>query len=391
MSERSNFTEKTKRIIAGRAGYQCSFPDCKQVLIGPGNNNDEVTCLGECAHIYSASNGGPRGKDVLSDEIIASPANGIFLCRNHHKMIDTNAGNGYPPSVLLGYKARHEAMIARQLGKYPLSLYWIKGITLHCKKVFNNDVSLRLGHITHIYGTNNSGKTFFCKCIYNSIHNNQRTLSEDYSMTFDMDNMFVNKLSFFSKKEEGKRYVLNKDSFPICPVSFKVIYLSNPITFTRDNISDIAKCFSIDEETILSVLKKEYFVGLSTKDFEIRIMRKKTYLNRKVCISNKSGYLIELEMCASSEVARFLTDVGIILSRFFSYQSTVLYIIDWGNLYMLDDINMNEILSLLESSNNQFQTILISPIPMPRLCWTGWTVAKFINMVPNTIVEQDEF
>ena len=93
MLPRINFSSKTKRIIAGRAGYQCSFPGCGKVLIGPGKENNEIICIGECAHIFSAADGGPRGKDFLTDEKIRSAENGIYLCSDHHKIIDSNAGN----------------------------------------------------------------------------------------------------------------------------------------------------------------------------------------------------------------------------------------------------------------------------------------------------------
>lgn len=119
MADRIDFSTKTKQIIAGRAGYRCSFPGCNKILIGPGKNNDDIVCIGECAHIFSAANGGPRGKDYLTDEKIQSAENGIYLCRNHHKIIDSNSGNQYSTNTLLSFKAQHETFIARELGNYP--------------------------------------------------------------------------------------------------------------------------------------------------------------------------------------------------------------------------------------------------------------------------------
>ena len=134
-----------------------------------------------------------------------------------------------------------------------------------------------------------------------------------------------------------------------------------------------------------------YFRDLCTKRIEIVTKRKKPYLQRLIKIENKQGLLIGLDYCAASEVAKLLTDIGIILSRFLSYQSTVLYMIDWGNICMLDDENMKEVLTLIESNENIFQTIIVSPDEMPKLKWSGWTFAKFVNMAPNTIIEQENF
>lgn len=391
MPKRYNFSEKTKKIIAGRAGYQCSFPGCKKVLIGPGNNDNEITCIGECAHIYSASDGGPRGKTFLNESVIKSPENGIYLCRNHHRIIDANRGKEYSPSDLLSFKAKHEALIARQLGNNPISQGWINRVSLQCRSMFKNDINIRLGKITHLYGTNNSGKTFFCNCIYNSIQNKDNDNSKEYKISFEIDNVSEDKLTYSSDKLEGNNYFLGNNSFPICPINLKVVYLSEVLQFTKDHVNDFAKCFNVDEKTILSVLHSKFFDGLSTKRVEIKIRRTKPYLMREICIINKNNIRVGLNSCASSEVARFLTDVGIILSRFLSYQSMVLYIIDWCIISVLDDNNLNELLSCLESNNNLFQTIIISPDEMPMISWKGWIFAKFQNMVPNTVIEQDEF
>jgi hypothetical protein len=55
MAQREEFSDDTKRIIAQRAGYRCSFPNCDRVTIGPGKAFDDVILVGEAAHIYSAS------------------------------------------------------------------------------------------------------------------------------------------------------------------------------------------------------------------------------------------------------------------------------------------------------------------------------------------------
>ena len=392
MSNRNDFTARTKSIIAGRAGYRCSFPGCNLVLIGPGKNNDDVICIGECAHIFSAAAGGPRGKTILNKTNIKSAGNGIFLCRNHHKIIDSNAGNEYSPSALLEYKGRHEAQIAKQLGKYSLSSGWIKSVLFRGSVVFKNDIIIRLGKVTHFYGENNTGKSFVCNCINNAISGDKQ-FAKNYEIVFKIDNGTDNddELVISSDPKSGKRFSLNKKPSPISPVNLKVICLLRDIKFSSDHISDISRCFDIDEETVLSALHNEFFDGLSTKIVDIKTHRKKPYLVRKITIKNVSGYPIELDMCSSSEVAIFLAEIGIVLSRHYSYQATVLYIIDWCNIKTLDDRNMNQLLVLLESNNNLFQTIIISPNEMPKLLWNGWAFAKFQKTVPDTVIEQDEF
>src|SRR5438046_8944063 len=77
---RSEFSARTKRIIAGRAGYECSFPGCGRVTIGPGAKSDQIESTGVAAHIFPASPAGPRKVGTLDPANRKSPENGIWLC-----------------------------------------------------------------------------------------------------------------------------------------------------------------------------------------------------------------------------------------------------------------------------------------------------------------------
>src|ERR1700694_2093725 len=112
MSQREEFDEDTKKIIAKRAAYRCSFPSCDRVTIGPGKAFDEVMLVGEAAHIYSASRKGPRGQGDLTSQQLRSPQNGIWFCRVHSRIPDLNNGRDYRPSTLHSYKALHESKVA---------------------------------------------------------------------------------------------------------------------------------------------------------------------------------------------------------------------------------------------------------------------------------------
>jgi hypothetical protein len=91
---RREFSESTKRILATRVAYRCSCPGCNRITVGPGSEKtDQVLNLGEAAHIYAASDTGPRGNASLPDEEIASIDNGIWLCRHHARIIDADKIN----------------------------------------------------------------------------------------------------------------------------------------------------------------------------------------------------------------------------------------------------------------------------------------------------------
>lgn len=105
---RREFSDSNKRILAARVAYRCSCPGCSRITIGPGNEkNDQVINLGEAAHIYAASDKGPRSNPTLSDEQIVSIDNGIWLCRHHARMIDADQIN-YSAETLQQWKALAE-------------------------------------------------------------------------------------------------------------------------------------------------------------------------------------------------------------------------------------------------------------------------------------------
>src|SRR2546423_14326392 len=110
-SNRIEFPAKVRRLIAERAGYRCSKPDCRRPTLGPGPGPHDVACIGVAAHIYAAAPGGPRGTSGWSANRRRDVANGIWLCEDHARMIDTNNGNAFPAQLLIQWRSVHEAFL----------------------------------------------------------------------------------------------------------------------------------------------------------------------------------------------------------------------------------------------------------------------------------------
>lgn len=83
-----DFSPKTIDTLAKRAGYLCSNPDCRARTVGPNSEPDKATIIGEAAHIYGARPGAVRFNPKMTDVARAEITNGIWLCRNCHKIID---------------------------------------------------------------------------------------------------------------------------------------------------------------------------------------------------------------------------------------------------------------------------------------------------------------
>ena len=106
-STRSSINEKLKRALFAFSGNQCAHPQCSRKLVEKPTLKSPQAIIGEIAHIYPVSKeGGPRGKynDGIMD--INSFENLILLCRDHHRLVDTQPDT-YPPEVLLRWKEQH--------------------------------------------------------------------------------------------------------------------------------------------------------------------------------------------------------------------------------------------------------------------------------------------
>ncbi len=92
-SKRDDFPEKVKRAMAARAGYVCSFPGCIQPTSGPSDESPSASVnVGEACHIKAAASGpGARRIDPsMTSSERKSIDNGIWMCRNHAKLIDSD-------------------------------------------------------------------------------------------------------------------------------------------------------------------------------------------------------------------------------------------------------------------------------------------------------------
>jgi hypothetical protein len=112
---RDDFSNKTKDILAKRVAWRCSFPGCLRITIGPGHQNQiDVVNLGEAAHINAASKDGPRYDEKMTKEQRKSIENGIWMCRHHARMIDSDYIN-YSAATIKQWKILAEEEIYRLL------------------------------------------------------------------------------------------------------------------------------------------------------------------------------------------------------------------------------------------------------------------------------------
>jgi hypothetical protein len=113
---RDEFSQAVKRTLAQRVGLLCSNPYCMADTMGPETDPSSSINVGVAAHITGASAGGPRFDPKLNNKERASAANGIWLCQNCAKLIDSDLA-AYPAKLLREWKARAEEDARARLGK----------------------------------------------------------------------------------------------------------------------------------------------------------------------------------------------------------------------------------------------------------------------------------
>ncbi|MEL7831345.1 hypothetical protein AAG604_04085 [Citromicrobium bathyomarinum] len=87
---RDDFSQKTVLQIAKRAGWLCSFPTCRTLTVGASADGDGEINIGTAAHICAAAPGGPRYDEKMTPDQRSSAKNGIWMCRDHGKAIDSD-------------------------------------------------------------------------------------------------------------------------------------------------------------------------------------------------------------------------------------------------------------------------------------------------------------
>src|SRR5216683_247341 len=87
---RDDFTEPIKRKLAGRVNHRCSNPECRAPTSGPQSDSSGTVNVGVAAHISAAAAGGPRYDARLSEDQRSGFDNGIWLCQNCAKHVDSD-------------------------------------------------------------------------------------------------------------------------------------------------------------------------------------------------------------------------------------------------------------------------------------------------------------
>jgi hypothetical protein len=111
---RDDFSIATKETLAKRVAYRCSNPGCRQPTSGPQEDPNGTVNIGVAAHVTAASANGPRFDSAISSEERQSVDNGIWLCQNCAKLIDSD-WSFFDVDLLHSWKDLAEKVAAKEL------------------------------------------------------------------------------------------------------------------------------------------------------------------------------------------------------------------------------------------------------------------------------------
>ena len=397
---RATFSAQTRRLVAQRAGYRCSFPDCGRTTIGPAIDPDKFVVSGEAAHIYGAalSGKGPRGSGNLSKSELESPQNAIWLCAYHSKLIDKNRGSDFSADTLHSYKSLHETRIAHEVSGIHTPFGWVANFNVKSSPLFSDSFRIDFAKLNLIIGGNSVGKTALCEWIAGTFNpkylerwsgfcpDDLRSLSA--SIEYFNPTQHIAEVDLLSSKYP--RYKLDGEETYVSTNSVRVIFpesLERSYQEIPDDLETIVnsmKLHAYEVEALCGQLEdtSELFTGAHFEKSE-----EGTYMI--VQIRGRTG--IEerlLGLLASSEREKLMMDLGIMAANKLAMTGPSILIFD-ANSWQINTKWLEQYAELLGSPACRFQTIVSTSstdIDFEELAWTGWKTIALDGVPPNAWV-----
>lgn len=391
--ERENFTGAVRQIIAGRAGYRCSFPTCGRVTIGPGATARQTASNGVACHIFSAAPNGPRGQGGLTADQLKDVENGFWACEDHAKLVDTNEGKRYPAATLLGWRALHEARIHLEMGGIRLPVNWIEGIEIisspdassRSGPMFKPGQRLNLSRVTLLLGDNASGKTALCEWIGATAEEGSlaRWMGADLSFALTIHNPDAH---IFTVKRCGEEFCFHLDGaavpFNPLPVVVQVLGRLLPRGEAERDVDWMARWLGVTPGVVERLARgftqeRNPFVESMNvaDDGAIEATLRVTGERRTFgALSGSEKVLVGLGLA----VARASTT-----SRY----APTLFLFDEG-LSAFDPANKTLILTELGRMVT-FQSVATLPMEDPKVIWSGWSVVRIEDDPGGALITGD--
>lgn len=400
---RVEFTKKTKDILAGRAGYQCSHPQCSTITIGPGEKEGETSSIGEASHIYSAAKNGPRGQCGLTEEQLKSPENGIWLCKSHARLVDTNNGDGFTASQLISWKKLHEEFIKHHQGRIYNKLYWISKLSIADSPLFQDAISIEFAKITIIESNSNGvGKTAICEWLssVSSINRLERWVNcKKLNIEIDLHTPESHsiKVSIGSGRVSYRvdNFEITSSPFPFTCYFFDFNYLTRKYNKTSDFIAEFANISPVLLENIFDcvngnnkgILKSIRFATHEDLEQESEQEQEQEQEQDVYCMIQGNDFYLPFENLTKSEKTRVLLDVIIASLNERSKYTPILLFIEMNETFLSKE-SFKPYIERLNSIETSFQTVVTTHSNILNECSLGFPRYELIKGINTSTLRK---
>lgn len=256
---RADFNSRVRKILARRAAYRCSNPDCSALTIGPGAGSDEVSETGVAAHIYAASPSGPRGTGGLTFAKRQAHDNGVWLCHRCARLVDNNQGNAFPAALLRSWRDLHEARTRIEQGGNSRPFGWIQRIEVDDDRWTAGLQCMHMSRCNFIIGGIGAGKSCLLSLLVGLSHPH-----ELMSRVAVHHNISAQIVWFDPQPREACLRVSNGDlsyqvdgkRTPFAVRPYRAIVVSAPYRMGEGSLVDLADMLKVDPWSVTAALPR---------------------------------------------------------------------------------------------------------------------------------------
>lgn len=391
MSARAEFSAVARRIIAERAGYQCSVLNCGRLTVGPGMGPRQTVNTGMAAHIYGASPNGPRGTGGLSVVERGEPENGIWCCFTHGKAIDSDNGRIYSASQLRAWKRLHEARKSAEVNGIALDrVGLVESISINSAPAASLEGrTFDLGMRNIVIGPNASGKTILTRLIASVAypdHVAEMSRRRDVDLAVRWFDPHIHNVA--TKGRAGDvTHILDGISVPYVARPYKTVLLEGAFLANVGSIIDLAQKFDLSVSAMKAMLD---------------LLAAESSLVREVsCVNNRLCWTLEvcgrrIESAGRNRMSEWMQS-SIILelagmhARYHARVEPTLLLID-GFLDYIDPESQIAALERLERAAEYAQVAVVGYSPsLAKAVSSGWGVTTLERRPGNTLNHPVDF
>ena len=393
-SERIEFSAKTKRLIADRAGNQCSFPTCGRRTVSADPATASPSSDGFASHIHSAAAGGPRGRGGLTENELRSQANGIWLCGTHARLVDNNRGVAFPPEVLLSYKCLQEARVVKEHQGLYSPIGWLHEVEVGTNPLFVERQKVRLSKLNLFFGDNMTGKSALVEWILGAFepellkrwHGSRCKVEAKVSFLKPEPHTITTRISPPNKRT----FEIDGAQVPFVPIGLRIFRLGHLcMSDDEDDLELLMRVLRLPAHAIHGLVDEIHRFSHST----IHNLRFEQEEGLKVLMLDARGTSpgLPLRMLSGREMERVMIEFITAAARVCGRYSPTCLVFDGCPSIFFEGIFEYYSHHLLDPEN-QFQTIMCIPsreLDLNAVFWNGWEVVRMERTSRGTQLIQD--